>query len=257
MLSSHRMSRVRPNQRAHRARKGQELVEFTILITFFLIIFFCALQVMWTAIQKFHMNHYSLYAARVWSVCPCALGGTPPVSSASDKTLQINEALAMVKFHEWLKKGTGRTTTQADEFRRFYLWGAHSSLIPSDSSFSTLVWPSWATYANVVDGPVYFQPIPMIMPYSSLVMGGDVTFKISGLLPTGVQTIMTMLGITIPDFSLPLPKVRGFTVALGQTLIPMEQEPEENPDNNDNDGYWDSSLGKARQLKWTDIAGSI
>ncbi len=238
--------------RRRQRESGQELVEFVVLVTFFLILFFCILQVAWTAIEKFHMNHYALYAARVWSVCPCALG-TPP-TSAFNKTLQVNEALAVVKAHEFAKKVTGRTRTISDNWRIKYLWGAHSSFLPG-GSLSTLVMPSWATSQSVVDGPVYVQPIPMLMPYSSLVMGGSFNLDLSSLVPSSVKSILTILGISIPGLNLTLPKVQGYTVTLGQTIVPMQQEPSEDPSNNDNDGYWDGS--HARQLRWTDIVGSL
>jgi hypothetical protein len=41
-----------PRRRRGHATRGQELVEFTILITFFLILFFCVIQVCLTAIDN-------------------------------------------------------------------------------------------------------------------------------------------------------------------------------------------------------------
>src|SRR5687767_1806744 len=97
-----------------RAKRGQELVEFTILVTFFLIIFFCGIQVCLTAIDKFHLNHYALYSARVWEVCPC---------TSSGDVAQINESIARVKIGEFAKKTImGRRVTQGDMWRIAYLW---------------------------------------------------------------------------------------------------------------------------------------
>lgn len=246
-----------------RATRGQELVEFTLLVTFFLIIFFCCLQVCITAIDKFHLNHYALYSARVWEVCPC---------SSSGDIAQINESVARVKIGEFAKKTLmGRKVTQGDMWRIAYLWGTTPSSV--GAIWGSVLKPKWVSIdPDVGDtGVVFFQPLPIMLPYAPLVMGGTFSFPIPGLgsvlsesicIPFfGCQSLGSLLGIN-PNINISLPEIPDPTTgtptryAFGYTYIPMSREPAEVPgtpgdcddDCGDNDGYPND------QLSWTDLA---
>lgn len=241
MFSRSSLARIRPGRR--QSARGQELVEFTILVTFFLIVFFCTLQVCFTAMEKFYLNHYALYSARTWSTCPCALSGN---------SLQVNESLARVKLAEWLKKtATSRNMTDGDWWRVKWLWAIHSSDIGGLSGY---VLPNWVEPG--LTGPIFLEPIPMRMPYSSMVMGGTLTLNLGGFVPPEVTSILNALGITIPSMSFPLQKVGGYSVALASTFIPMEREPGETPGMpGDCDDCWDNDGYPDDQLAWTDLVG--
>lgn len=240
MFSPTQQARSPIGRRRREHQRGQDMVEFTLLITFFLVIFFCIIQVALTAVDKFHMNHYAAYAARVWSTCPCELPGP--------KSIQVNEALARAKLGEYAKKlATSRNMTEGDKWRIKYLWAVHSGDIPG--GVSQFIIPFWATRntSPAPTGPLFVQPIPMRMPYSSMAMGGSMALSFDQFVPSSVKSILAILGIPLPSLNIALPKVGGFKVVLAQTFVPMDKEPGENPDEYDNDGF------KSRQLRWTDL----
>ncbi|MFN7974846.1 MAG: TadE family protein [Acidobacteriota bacterium] len=245
--------------RQSRRTRGQTLTEFAILITFFLFVFFSIIQVCLLAIEKFHMNHYALYAARTWSVCPCMLpdGGI--------ESVHVNEALARVKLGEYAKKlATSRNMNRSDVWRAYYMWGTHTSDLGAlwSSGLSPLA-PPWT---DGEEGPIYIEPMPVIMPYANFVMGGGGTFPIPVLsnimsqsitipiinITISVSDIFNAMGITpppttfnfnVPDLPDPTANFNPRRIQLAYTFIPMQKEPEEDSEQFDND----------RDLTWLDM----
>ena len=245
-------SRVHSGLRTRRrAQRGQELVEFVILVTFFLIVFFTVLQVFFTGMEKLQMNHYALYAARVYSTCPCTIGGSNCNHTSTNLCvdIQMNEALARVKLSAYLKRqATGRNLTEGDWWRMKYLWAMNSRRLLTTSLVGMGERPLWAkksgSYNNPLpEGPTFLMPIPVRMPYASIVMGGNMNVNLNSFVPSSVTTILNVFGFSLPNLTFPLPKVGGFEIIPAQTMIPMDKEPSEDPSKFDND----------RSVSWTDI----
>ncbi len=208
--SSRRLGGVLPRPRD--ARRGQELVEFSILFLFFLFIFCSSFQVCFTAIEKFHLNHVTLETARAWSSGPNGVGGI-------GVTLPPSGAYSFLKDREKSKKqNMGLKLTRSDGLRLNTKNVAGGGIDVSFSFPGGPNRPSWASLTALYSpsrthtGVVATYKLPIVMPGADFVMG-------KGVLPNP-------------------PRYYGQRFIDAATFVPMEKEPKDiiDEDKKDNNG---------------------